>query len=54
MNVPMGPSSGFAHKLILQLFVRHASELAITEGSTVKDHYNHVSEHFYRKTGFGQ
>ena len=37
------------HKLIEQLFVRHASELAVTEGGTVKDHYKHISEHFYRK-----
>ena len=44
----------YTHKLIGQLFVRHASELAITEGGTVKDQYTHISEHFYRKTGFGQ
>jgi hypothetical protein len=44
----------YTHKLILQFFVRHASELAVTEGGTVKDQYTHISEHFYRKTGFGQ
>jgi hypothetical protein len=42
------------HKLIEQLFVRHAYELSITEGGTVKDQYLHISEHFPIKTGFGQ
>ena len=43
----------YTHKLVSQLFVRHASELAITEGGTVKDHYTHISEHFSHKTGLG-
>jgi len=41
------------YKLLPQLLVRHASELAITEGGTVKDQYKHISEHFNRKTGYG-
>lgn len=44
----------YTHKLISQLFLRHASELAITEGGTVKDHHKDISEHFIHKTGFGQ
>lgn len=43
----------YTHKLLPQLLVRHASELAITEGGTVKDQYKHISEHFNHKTGFG-
>lgn len=42
------------HKLIEPLFLRHAYELSITEGSTVKEQYQHISEHFRRKTGYGQ
>ena len=43
----------YTHKLLPQLLVRHASELAITEGGTVKDQYKHISEHFNHKTGYG-
>jgi len=43
----------YTHKLLPQILVRHASELAITEGGTVKDQYKHIFEHFNRKTGFG-
>jgi len=42
------------HKLIEQLFVRHASEMSVTEGSTPREQYQHISDHFQRKTGFGQ
>lgn len=41
------------NKLIEPLFVRHAYELSITDGSTVKEQYQHISEHFQRKTGYG-
>lgn len=41
-------------KLKEQLFIRHAYELSITEGYTVKEQYQHISEHFERKTGYGQ
>lgn len=44
----------FTHKLIEQLFVRHAFELSVTDGGTVKDQYSHIADHFYRKTGFAQ
>jgi hypothetical protein len=37
-----------------QLFVRHAYEMSITEGSSVKEQYQHISEHFILKTGYGQ
>lgn len=42
-----------AHKLIEHLLVRHAYEMSVTEGSTVKEQYQHISDHFRRKTGFG-
>lgn len=42
------------HKLMEQVLVRHATELAVTEGGTVKQQYDHISEHFQCKTGFGQ
>lgn len=41
-------------KLIEQLFVRHAYEISVTEGCSIKDEYKHISDHFLRKTGFGQ
>lgn len=44
----------YTHRLIEQVLVRHAYELSITEGGTVKDQYKQISEHFYHKTGFGQ
>lgn len=44
----------YTHKLIEPLFLRHAYELSITEGSTVKEQYQHISEHFRRKTGYGE
>jgi len=43
----------YTHKLIEPLFLRHAYELSITEGGTVKNQYQHISEHFQRKTGYG-
>jgi len=43
----------YTHKLLPQLLVRHASELAITEGGTVKDQYKQIYEHFNHKTGYG-
>lgn len=42
------------HKLVAQFLVRHATELSVTQGGTAKEHYQHISDHFYRKTGFGQ
>lgn len=42
------------NRLIQQLFVRHAYEMSVTEGSTVEDQYQHIADHFQRKTGFGQ
>lgn len=42
------------YKLIEPLFLRHAYELSITEGGTVKEQYQHISEHFRRKTGYGE
>lgn len=44
----------YTHKLIEQLFVRHAYELHITDGGTVKQQYDQIAEHFPIKTGFGQ
>ena len=41
------------HKLMKQVLVRHAYELSVTEGGSVKEHQC-ISEHFIRKTGFGQ
>jgi hypothetical protein len=43
-----------AHRLQLTLMATEYRGLAVTEGGTVKDQYTHISEHFYRKTGFGQ
>lgn len=42
------------HKLKEQLFVRHALEISVMEGNSAKDQYQHISDHFYRKTGYGQ
>ena len=42
------------HKLIEQLFVRHAYEMSVTEGGSVKSYYKDISAHFRVKTGFGQ
>lgn len=42
------------HKLMEQVLVRHAYELSVTEGGSVKEQYQQISEHFVRKTGFGQ
>jgi hypothetical protein len=42
------------YKLIEQLFLRHAYELHITDGGTVKKQYDHIAEHFPIKTGYGQ
>jgi hypothetical protein len=44
----------YTHKLIEQLFIRHAYEVHITDGGTVKEQYNKIAEHFRIKTGFGQ
>jgi len=41
-------------KLIEPLFLRHAYQVSNTEGGTVKEHYQHISDHFARKTGYGQ
>lgn len=41
------------NKLIETLFLRHAYELSITEGDTVKAQYEHISQHFRHKTGYG-
>lgn len=41
-------------KLIEPLFLRHAYQVSITEGGTVKQQYQVISEHFQHKTGYGQ
>ncbi|MCY0852545.1 hypothetical protein [Cupriavidus sp. D39] len=42
------------HKLIEHLMARHAKAMAILEpeGGVTRDHYEHISDHFARKTGF--
>lgn len=40
-------------KLLEPLFLRHAYQVSITEGGTTKEHYHHITEHFRRKTGYG-
>ena len=42
------------NKLKEQLFVRHALEMSVMEGSSAKEQYQHISDHFDRKTGYGQ
>lgn len=44
----------YTHKLIEQIFVRHAYEQSVTDGGTVKEHYQHISDHFYIKTDFSK
>lgn len=51
---PNGVRTGvYTNKIKEQLFVRHAYEMSITEGGSVKEQYQHISEHFERKTGYG-
>jgi hypothetical protein len=38
-------------KLVESLLVRHAEAQAITDGGKVRDHYDHISQHFRHKTG---
>jgi len=42
------------HRLVEHLFVRHAEAMAVLEGGNVRSQYEHISDHFPRKTGFGQ
>lgn len=53
-NANARKSHVYTHKLIKQLFVRHAYELHITDGGTVKQQYDQIAEHFPIKTGFGK
>lgn len=40
-------------KLVPPLILRHASEVVIAEGGTVREHYQRISLHFHHKTGIG-
>jgi hypothetical protein len=42
------------HQLVEHLLVRHAEAMAVSEGGTVRANYRHISDHFLRKTGFGE
>lgn len=54
--VPNDVSSSVAvhtYKLVDTFLVRHARMLEVSEGGRVDQHYDHIVEHFSRKTGFG-
>jgi hypothetical protein len=40
-------------KLVPPIIVRHASDVVVTEGGTVREHYKSLSQHFGHKTGIG-
>ena len=55
VELPSGKKITVAtHKIVQHFLVRHAEALAVIENTKVRVQYDHVSDHFSRKTGFGE
>ena len=42
------------HCLVQLLLIRHAEAMAVIENTAVRAQYDHICDHFTRKTGFGE